>query len=170
MRIFKKNLNAGVRIEVKVMTPTDDHGICTPCFSVTYTEYERNRDIAGGCNPENPELVVAHFPELAGVVALHLSDAQGVPMHCEANGWHWLAKAAGIAQAYAPQQSVAVCYDILARHLRLSHREATDIVQSTKTIARQDSPAIARENFVIWIEDLKPRWLAEAQAAQTTYG
>jgi hypothetical protein len=54
------------------------------------TPHERSKGDAqvGGCIHE--ELLKA-FPQLAPLVALRLSDLDGVPMHAEANGFYWLA-------------------------------------------------------------------------------
>ncbi len=35
------------------------------------------------------------FPQLKPIIALHLSDSDGVPMHAGANGWYWMAGALG---------------------------------------------------------------------------
>ena len=36
------------------------------------------------------ETILQYWPELAPIIALHLSDDTGEPMHSEANGWYWL--------------------------------------------------------------------------------
>jgi hypothetical protein len=41
------------------------------------------------------ELVLKLWPDLAPLVALHLSDVDGAPHSAEANGWYWLAGACG---------------------------------------------------------------------------
>lgn len=61
-----------------------------PYFGVTATLYENGRDAAGGCMHED---VLRHFPDLADLVALHLSDIDGAPMHDVANGFYHLAGA-----------------------------------------------------------------------------
>ena len=35
------------------------------------------------------EHILKHFPELAALVKVHLSEADGMPMHCEANARYW---------------------------------------------------------------------------------
>lgn len=61
-----------------------------PCFSVTATLYENRRDVAGGCMHED---VLRHFPDLADLVALHLSSIDGAPMYGVENGFYHLAGA-----------------------------------------------------------------------------
>lgn len=76
-------------------TLTATAGLChmdgnrRPYFSVTGDIRRRNaNDIdAGGCIHDE---ILAHWPVLAPVVALHLADDTGVPMHAVANGHYWL--------------------------------------------------------------------------------
>ena len=65
-------------------------GNARPHFSLTCWEYaphNRNVECSGGCAHG---LILRHWPELADLAALHLSDDDGVPMHAEGNGWYWL--------------------------------------------------------------------------------
>jgi hypothetical protein len=62
-----------------------------PYFSVTAEIYypgHQNNPFACGCMDED---VLRLWPKLAPVVALHLCDSTGLPMHAEANGWYQLA-------------------------------------------------------------------------------
>jgi hypothetical protein len=67
-------------------------GNARPYFSVTGEERNLRRI------PENQveacgamhNRIVKHFPELTSLVALHLSDDDGTPMHAVANGVYWL--------------------------------------------------------------------------------
>ena len=58
-------------------------------FSVTGAIYEgqRREPDSAGCIHEQ---ILTVWPQLAPLVELHLSTADGVPMHAEANGWFWL--------------------------------------------------------------------------------
>jgi hypothetical protein len=87
----------------------------------------------GGCIHER---ILAAFPKLAPVVALHLSDDTGAPTHDLANGWYWY-----------EQGELDVC----ARHLRVS-------------VA--DLPADAdKEAFTAFVEAQRERWQKEANEA-----
>lgn len=66
-----------------------------PYFGVTATLYETNargrtEDVAGGCLHED---VLRWFPDLANLVALHLSSIDGAPMYDVENGFYYLAGA-----------------------------------------------------------------------------
>lgn len=168
MRIYKTDSNtfSSLSLRVTVRTPTDDHGVCTPCFSVTAEEFVNGVMQSCGCLHEQ---VLEAFPELEDVVALHLSDADGWPMHAASNGWFWLKGACGIAQdAYIsirnePEQSLLM----LADHLRISDEEAKKLVAAT---LEQPLLSDAKAHFHSYMQTLVPRWLAEAQAAEAKYG
>jgi hypothetical protein len=98
-------------------------GNARPHFSITGEVYNprsrrRNGDgtITCGCIHD---LIVHYWPELADMVAVHLSDDTGAPMHAAANASYFmgLSKYAG--------------YDVatLARHLRVTESKANDIAQ-----------------------------------------
>ncbi len=90
---------------------------------------------------------------------LHLSDLNGVPMHAEENGFYWLAKAAGIPQKYAPDQSELDCFAFFMGHARLEGKAAHKILKQVKFA---NNP---REKWNEICESMKPRWKAEAEAA-----
>ena len=60
----------------------------------SYDKRLRDPYLAGGCIHET---ILAHFPHLAPLVTVHLSEADGRPMHAEANARFW----AGFSE-YAP--------------------------------------------------------------------
>jgi hypothetical protein len=65
-------------------------GNSAPYFSVTgeiTRPRRRDADTAGAIHEE----ILRHWPELAPVIDLHLSDHNGTPMYAEANGWYQLA-------------------------------------------------------------------------------
>jgi len=73
----------------------DIKGNSAPYFSITGSV--RDGKITRGdpvtrCGCLHDE-ILEHFPSLADLVALHLSDINGKPMHAEANGWYDLAGA-----------------------------------------------------------------------------
>jgi hypothetical protein len=68
-------------------------GNAKPYFSITVEQHRKGfpeQCQSGGCQHDE---LLKYFPKFAPLVALHLSDIDGVPMHAEANGWYWLAGA-----------------------------------------------------------------------------
>jgi hypothetical protein len=133
-------------------------------FSVTgeiSTPIERNRGDAqcGGCIHE--ELSKA-FPQLNPLIALHLSDCDGAPMHAEANGWYWLEGAAGgLGGKYhggsgSYGQTTEKCLSILAEHLRI------DLEYARSLVSRAKAGIVTKENFGSIVDSHRPRWKAEA--------
>jgi hypothetical protein len=62
-----------------------------PYYSLTgsvksYDKRLRDPYLAGGCIHET---ILKHFPELAPLATVHLSEADGRPMHAEANARFW---------------------------------------------------------------------------------
>lgn len=62
-------------------------GNAAPHFTITADVLVSGHMIAGGAMHDT---IVEHFPQFADLVALHLSDHNGVPMHAEANGAYYL--------------------------------------------------------------------------------
>jgi hypothetical protein len=86
------------------------------------------------------EEILRAFPDLADLVALHLSTIEGAPMHAEANAWHWYEQGK---------------LDVVARHLRTTV---------------DDLPVDAdRATLADYVEAQRPRWKAEADAAIAKY-
>lgn len=106
------------------------------------------------------ELIAEHFPELAPVIALHLSDDEGVPMHAVENARYWAGrtqfKTADVRKA--PDRGLERVdlpwLPYLASHLRIPEDAAA-------ALARLDDDAA----FVADIEAQRPRWQAEAAEA-----
>lgn len=64
-----------------------------PYFSITVDQHRTghpNQCQSGGCMHDE---VLKHFPKFADIVALHLSDIDGVPSYAAENGWYRLAGA-----------------------------------------------------------------------------
>ncbi len=133
-----------------------------PYFSVTGEQRnKRGRVEACGCLHTD---ILKEIPAFEPLIALHLSDVNGVPMHAEANGYYWLAGAVGgLGEQYhggsgSSAKNVEECLEILASHLRVNLDEARSVAYGIK-----DSTA-PKEFFAAYVEAQKPRWAAEAKA------
>ncbi len=125
-----------------------------PYFSVT-SEIVNTR-----CKPDSPnyvqgggsnhEDIARYFPELVPVIALHLADNEGVPMHAVANAVYW----AGLGRYKDTSDGKPLPdFAILARHLRISQADAVALV-------RDAGGDVAR--FSAAVEAMRPRWAKEA--------
>lgn len=148
-----------------------------PYFSVTVSEgfyrgtVRRRRrgdfDFCGCCH----ELIATVAPDLAPLIALHLSGADGAPMHAEANGWYWLAGACGgFGQQYHGASGIGArsaedCLQLFAEHARIPLDEARALAVRAREVFDTEGPKVARENFRLWCLLQAPRWKAEADAA-----
>jgi hypothetical protein len=109
-----------------------------PYFSLTgniIRQDKRYRDpyLMGGCIHEE---ILHHFPQLAPLAAVHLSAADGQPMHSEANARYW----AGLTK-YEPKANNASEHptetdengtfnpSILAQHLQTDEKTAREVRQ-----------------------------------------
>lgn len=115
-----------------------------PYFSVTgeigtYAQHRNGNVQACGCLHEE---ILRAWPELAPIVALHLSDEDGVPMHALENARYW----AGLTQ-WEPMHA-----DALARHLRITEEGEAEALTTEEAVAAK-------------VAELAPRWKAEAEAA-----
>lgn len=151
-----------------------------PYFSITATEYDkRGREVAGGCMHE---AILAHCPDLAPIVALHLSDVDGKPSHADANGWYWLSGAAvesnhfrelrhgsNGTEARTPEE----CLHIFMKHARVSSLDAENLMirlynraceMAHEEGSTEAGDKAARRLFTCWIEQQETRWAREAAA------
>ena len=156
----------------------------TPYFALTGELLDltirRSRDeqiITCGCMHEE---LLKHFPDLADLVAMHLSDMDGTPMHAEANGWYWLEASfpnpksryhGGNAMAHYGGEwrkpTKAECLTVFAEHCRIPVFEAEIIRTTCRTAdaARQeDGGPGARATWAKLCEQMNPRWKMEADA------
>lgn len=115
-----------------------------PYFTVTGETVD-----SGGCIHDE---ILTVWPELAPVVALHLSDENGAPMHAVANALYW----AGLS-SFPDAKDVAV----LARHLRVGLGDAETIID----YCAGDRNSTEAMEFCVKME--RARWLAEADEARS---
>lgn len=142
-------------------------GNSAPYFSLTYWETGPGGYEAGGAGHEK---IVARYPELADLAALHLSDIDGAPMYAEANGWYWLAGAmGGNGEAFHGGQdhSERECLAILAKHCRISEEQAYRLRDK---VWMTPDPAHMRARWVRELDKMRPRWKREAEAAIKRHG
>lgn len=141
-------------------------GNALPYFSVTawcgQTEAAMH---SGGCMHDE---ILYQWPALAPVVALHLSDSTGQPMHAEANGWYQLAGYYRTDERYHAgnasygDTSPEACLARFADHVRLP----LDVVRTLANEWRCDDDwKASRRWFGRWLESQAPRFQAEADAA-----
>ena len=146
-------------------------------FSVTCqldSPQHRNDCLACGCMHEE---TAKYWPAIAPLIPLHLSDIQtGEPMHAEANGWYWLAGAAGgLGERYhrsnAGDHIAEQCFVVLASHLRISEEAARSLVEVVSSlynvpVVEGDDPraskVIARNFFHDYVNNQRARWQNEA--------
>jgi hypothetical protein len=135
-------------------------GNSKPYFSVTYSD----RDLGGCCH----ELILEKHPDLADLVALHLSDIDGQPMHALENGFYWL----GGTHWQRPD------YAIAAKHFRISEQMARQLVRDyfgmsfseTASFLSKAAAAKAKTKLAEWVDAQGPRWKAEAETCIAKHG
>jgi len=162
-----------------------------PYFSVTCAIYEGGRDVGGGASHD---LIGRLWPWLAPVIALHLSDSDGVPMHAEANGWYQLAGYyggageryhSGNAERNFPimpdpatpwkdteyrKPTADECLASWAEHMRIPMDQARDIADGWRDTVQGAMLAgrpftTLKQYHVAFVAEQKDRWKAEAEAA-----
>lgn len=143
-------------------------GNTRPYFSVTadIALVSRTFDpFACGCLHDE---VVRYWPQLAPVIALHLSDDTGAPMYAAANGWYHLAGYYGGAdERYHGGNSSTgaapdACLQTFADHVRLP-------IETVRVLAdgwrNADDWTASKRWYLQWIETQRARWQSEATDA-----
>lgn len=153
-----------------------------PYFSVMSETWERSnaRDcISCGCQHDE---VAKLWPKLKPIIALHLSDSDGVPMHATANSWYQLAGYyGGASECYHAGNSQRHIYDSdgkyvayrnptpdeclqsFADYVRLSFEDAKALAEGWQHVVSEQPEAVKRW-FSAWVEAQRPRWKQEAEA------
>lgn len=94
--------------------------------------------------------ILNSWPDMADIVSLHLSDIDGIPMYALENGYFYYTESSH--------------HQYLQKHLRLNNDEYAAI------LARLDSyTGNKKDLFAVIVEELKPRWKAEANAVIEKY-
>lgn len=130
-------------------------GNSSPYFAVTaeiYAQGDRRGDpsTCGCCHDE----VLKTWPELAPVVALHLADIDGAPMHAEANGLYHL----GFGPYGTRNDKIA------AEHFRIPEEDVPTLIARIHAVVAENGwyPS----EYAKYIAECRPRWKAEADAAR----
>lgn len=120
------------------------------------------------------EEILELFPDFAPLVALHLSDIDGVPMHAASKAIYWAAGVLGgdrpLGQQYhggsgSSAKDGAECLRILGKHLRVDEKEATRLVGAlNKAYKHRGLKEMVADYMGGYVEGCKPRWEAEADA------
>lgn len=153
-------------------------GNARPYFSVTADIAYSRAHSPRGCGCMHDE-VLKYWPTLAPVVALHLCDDTGMPMHAEANGWYSLAGYYRTDDTYhagnSPRQiykdgvyighrlpTPDECLAQFAEHVRVSVDDARTLAQTWE--CREDWHA-SRRWFGEWLTTQTERYATEARNA-----
>lgn len=132
-----------------------------PYFSATAdlvnNRYNRNNDRyweSGGCLHD---MVLEHFPAWTPLVALHLADDRGWPMHAVANGAYFL----GFTKYREHNGKPLPAFDVFARQWRVSEQEAR---AARAWVPMYEGPAI--DAMGVLALAMAPRWQTEADAGR----
>lgn len=108
---------------------------------------------SGGCCHED---ILRHWPQLAPIVALHLSDDTGAPMRAAANAVYH----AGRSKRFGRHGDESAYYepnaDHLRNHLRITAEQARQLIEEAPTGAA----------IVAFVETQRERWQAESAAGE----
>lgn len=147
-------------------------GNSRPYFSVTGEIRTRARGDCDSCGCLH-EPIAEVFPQLKPVIALHLSDDQGWPIHAIENGWYNLAGFYGVGRYHrgnsplhingqyrcpTPEECITIYF---ADHWRISGESALELAKQWQC---EDETASKRW-YVQWAESQRGRLKAEADAA-----
>lgn len=146
----------------------EDHPTLSDGFSVTGELYERHGTWSGAAQYRNGrdmdaagcihDEVLRAFPHLAPIVALHLSDPDGVPMHADANGWYF----------YSGENDA---YELRHYGAEYLERMGTGYERACRTLRVDSIPeGLDREAFTAFVDAQRPRWAQEAADARALIG
>lgn len=150
----------------------DDSGTLSAGFAVTLLGWERRGTWSGRAAKRNGreatfggadhKTILRVAPELGAIVACHLADPSGVPMHAEANGWYFYS--GGAADYERKQIAKGDAYRYYAKMLETSDH---DRAAQALNIAPADLPAgMDRSAFSAFCASLADRWRDQAIAAR----
>lgn len=122
-------------------------GNSAPHFSITIDQYD--------CGGADHELIQKLWPgKFDDLIALHLSDIDGKPMHFIENGWYrarggqWMGSGWLPDSDYGqPQRTMEESVDILMNHLRITRDEAVKLVFLGRRSVQRDREALAAQEW-----------------------
>lgn len=154
-------LRNGAYIEITAEERGPD-GRLSPGFSVTGSLWDAGRPRSTR-RRENPDLggcihdeILQAAPELAPLVAAHLADQDGTPMHAEANGWYFYT---GKAREY----DVNVYGETYADRNGTPHENAARCLHIEPAELPEGLDAVGFHDFTV---GLAGRWQGQADAAR----
>lgn len=165
VKIIGRDLPNGDYVEIRA-EERDDSGTLSPGFAITLTGWEKRGTWSGRAAKRNGrepvyggadhDTILAAAPELAPIVAAHLADPDGTPMHAEANGWYFY------RGAHIDYERKHYGQGYVDRHGTPHERAARSL-----HIPPADLPAgLDREGFAAFVASLADRWAGQAQAAR----
>lgn len=189
IRPFKTFQRGGIKYRIQAQGGLHHlRGNAHPYFSLTATQDRAAgngrwvEDSGGTMHAE----ILRHWPELADLVALHLSDPQGVPMHAAENAFYWLAGAAGGwgAEYHGGSgtygKTPAQCLQLFADHVRVSMDEARAVLEAIDHAADHLGPysrvwtgegiKARKAALAAWCDAQRPRWAREAAECIARHG
>jgi hypothetical protein len=149
----------------------DGSGGLSAGFAVTCLGWEKRGTWSGRAAARNGReavyagadhaTILRAAPELAPIVAAHLADPDGVPMHAVANGWYFYS---GAAAAYERAQLAAGRDYGYSRLLETSdHERAARALHIPPADLPRD---LDHDGFVRFCDSLAETWQAHAAAAR----
>ncbi len=178
MDTWQHKVTARVRAPKRLARSTSDvfevtaglhhlQGNARPYFSVTGWIGRTKANLhTGGCMHSD---ILRTWPHLAPIVALHLSDDTGEPMHGLANGWYFLAGyyPNGAGERYhsgngTPAAFPEECLQVFADHVRIPFADALTLAKQWECA---DDWTASKRWFSVWYESQRPRFQSEADAA-----
>ena len=132
-------------------------GNARPYFSLTGEEWKSQKHKRNGWERSGlqtcgamGDTLAAVWPELDLVNRLHLADDTGAPMYAVENGWYWYTDRGGRGPSEY-ERIDGTPHEIAARYLRVDPADLPE--------------GLDRAGFEKFVEKLRPRWQAEADAA-----
>jgi hypothetical protein len=136
----KINKNKTITVKIEVSKTNWEY------FSITFEIAWRNRV---ECCGAGEEYIRKHFGnQFDDILALHLSDTNGIPLHALENGFYYLQN---------PNEYPIYPIEVTAKHFRISNEEAEEL------------RPLSKEQLSQWIEHRKPIWKQEADEVRKKY-
>lgn len=143
----------GLRGKITISTDGSSTGAY---FSVTAWFGGENTGWGGACHEE----ILKIRPDLAPIVALHLSDLNGVPMYAVENGWYWIAGACGgLGEEYHGandgRHTAMDCETIAANHFRIDFAQVRGLMEQAKMEGKKAVEIFCAARRTIWKMEAK---------------